>query len=246
MFVSIERAPVPPLVLTNQLLVRFDSVEIFWLVLTVTVLTVRVRPVEKVKADSLAFHVEAEEIYESAIAVPCQTQVPIVPTLVREEVTTVALRVVPERVPAGAMTAFPLAAVMRPLPLTVNDGIEVDEPKEPTFALTVAKVRALVLLAEPSKELHALVASPVSVPIVLGVVSAAAVVAVLAFPVKAPTKEVEVTEVSPARVVEVAPRAIFVLPTVREELARLAFAMAVPFQTPVVIVPRVVIEDCPT
>jgi hypothetical protein len=73
------------------------------------------------------------------------------------------------------MTAFPLAAVMRPFPLTVKEGIEVEEPKEPTLALTVARVVALVLLAVPSKEEPALVISPVSVPIVLAVCSAVAV-----------------------------------------------------------------------
>ena len=51
-FVSIESAPVPPDVLTNPLDVKFDRVAMFWLVLTVTVLVVRVRPVENVRGTS--------------------------------------------------------------------------------------------------------------------------------------------------------------------------------------------------
>ena len=73
--------------------------------------------------------------------------------------------------------------------------------------------------------------------------AASAKVTVPAFPVNAPTNVVEVTELSPASVVEVAPRDIFVEPMVTELLARFAFAIAVPFQTPVVIVPSVVIDD---
>jgi hypothetical protein len=44
-----------------------------------------------------------------------------------------------------------------------------------------------------------------------------------AFPVKAPTNEVEVTEVSPAKVVDEEPRDIAVVPMVREELASIVF-----------------------
>jgi hypothetical protein len=46
-----------------------------------------------------------------AIAVPFHTPEVIVPTLVREDETTVLLRVVPDNVPAGAITTFPEAAV---------------------------------------------------------------------------------------------------------------------------------------
>ena len=109
--------------------------------------------------------------------------------------------------------------------------------------LTVASVRAFVLLALPSKELPALVASPVIVPIVLAVVRA---VAVEALPVKAPINVVEVTEVSHASVVLVPPRDIEVEPIVIVLFAKLPLAIAVPFHTPVVIVPSVVIDDCPT
>jgi hypothetical protein len=49
-----------------------------------------------------------------AITVPFQTPVAIVPTLVKEEETTVAFKVVPERVPAGATTAAVEAVVNLP------------------------------------------------------------------------------------------------------------------------------------
>ena len=81
-----------------------------------------------------------------------------VPTEVREEAVTPEARVVPVRVPAGAMTAFPEAAVINPLPLTVKVGIEVEDPKDPTLPLTVARVVAV----EPSVSKVA-VKSPVRV-----------------------------------------------------------------------------------
>jgi hypothetical protein len=62
------------------------------------------------------------------------------PTVVIDDVTTLAASVVPVSVPAGAMTADDAAAVIRPLPLTVKLGIAVDEPNDPTLALTVANV----------------------------------------------------------------------------------------------------------
>ena len=77
-----------------------------------------------------------------AIVVPFQVPVPIVPTVVRLEVTTLEAKVVPVSVPAGATTAFVDAAVIRPLPLTVKLGIAVLDPKLPTFELTVASVKA--------------------------------------------------------------------------------------------------------
>ena len=42
---------------------------------------------------------------------PCQTPVPIVPTLVKDEETTVLFNVLPDNVPAGAITATLEAAV---------------------------------------------------------------------------------------------------------------------------------------
>jgi len=63
-----------------------------------------------------------------------------VPTLVRDDARTFAASVPPVSVPAGATTAFPLAAVINPFALTVNVGIEVEVPKLPTLLLTVASV----------------------------------------------------------------------------------------------------------
>jgi hypothetical protein len=77
-----------------------------------------------------------------------------VPSEVREEVTTFDARVVPVKVPAGATTAFVLAAVIKPLPFTVKLGIAVELPNDPVLELTVARVR----VAEPGP---AAVASPV-------------------------------------------------------------------------------------
>ncbi len=64
------------------------------------------------------------------------------PTEVSDDAVTPDASVAPVSVPAGATTALPEAAVIRPLALTVNDGIEVDEPNEPTLLLTVANVAA--------------------------------------------------------------------------------------------------------
>jgi len=95
-----------------------------------------------------------------AIAVPFHTPVVIVPTLVRDEETTFDANVVPVNVPAGATTEFVLAAVIRPLPFTVNEGIAVEEPKLPVFVFTVASVVAAVPLV---------VTSPLKFPLVIEV-----------------------------------------------------------------------------
>ena len=58
-------------------------------------------------------------------------------------------------------------------------------------------------------------------------VAVVALVAVLAFPVKAPTQVVEVTEVKPAKVVTVAPKATAVEPIVTLELVNAALGMLV-------------------
>src|SRR5579863_6705897 len=52
-----ESAPPPPLVLTNPLPVRLESVVMFWEVLTVTVPEVLVKPVENVRALCLLLNV---------------------------------------------------------------------------------------------------------------------------------------------------------------------------------------------
>ena len=79
--------------------------------------------------------------------------------------TTVALRVVPVRVPAGAITTLVPAAVIRPLPLTVKLGIAVLDPNEPVFEFTVARVVALpVEVTSPVK--LALVVTVPALPVI--------------------------------------------------------------------------------
>jgi hypothetical protein len=83
------------------------------------------------------------------MAVPFHIPEIIVPTLVSEEDTTVAFRVVPDKVPAGAITVLPPAAVIRPLALTVKLGMDVEDPNDPTLELTVASVVAKDPVPEP-------------------------------------------------------------------------------------------------
>src|ERR1700688_3969161 len=82
------------------------------------------------------------------------------PTLVRDEFTTPGARIEPVSVPAGAMTGFDPADVMRPLALTMKLGIEIDDPNEPTLELTVASVVAVapgpVPVTSPVSEVTAL------------------------------------------------------------------------------------------
>ena len=61
----------------------------------------------------------------------------------------------------------------------------------------------------------------------VALVAVVAVVALVALPDKAPTKVVEVTEVSPAKVVTVAPKATAVEPIVTLELTKAALGMLV-------------------
>ena len=77
-----------------------------------------------------------------AVNEPVTTSPEMVPRLVREELTTFEASVVPVSVPAGAITALPPAAVIKPLPLTVKFGIDVDDPKLPVLVFTVARVVA--------------------------------------------------------------------------------------------------------
>lgn len=102
-----------------------------------------------------------------------KTGAPAVPTLIASAAPTPVPSPVIE--PTAGVTVVLLAAVISPFALTVKVQAAVALPKEPTFALTVARVIAFVLLAEPSKELPALVASQVTVPIVLAVCRAVAV-----------------------------------------------------------------------
>lgn len=157
--------------------------------------TVAALPTEVTSPVRLAFVVTVAALPQilSAVAVPVRlvaviddgvppaqfntTGAPAVPTLIARAVPTPVPSPVIE--PTAGVTVVLLAAVIRPFALTVKVPAAVADPKDPTLALTVARVRAFVLLAEPSKLEPALVASPVIVPIVLGVARA---VAVQAFP----------------------------------------------------------------
>ena len=66
----------------------------------------------------------------------------MVPTEVSDEETTFDASVVPVNVPAGAITTLVEAAVIKPLPFTVNDGIAVELPNAPVLLFTVASVAA--------------------------------------------------------------------------------------------------------
>src|SRR5689334_14635988 len=89
-----------------------------------------------------------------------------VPTEVSDEAATPAASVVPVSVPAGATTALPEAAVMRPFALTVKVGIDVLDPNVPTLALTAAKVVAKDPVPEPvTSPIKVMVWSPVFVPL---------------------------------------------------------------------------------
>ena len=93
-----------------------------------------------------------------------------VPTDVKELAVTPFAKVEPDKVPAGAITSAVIIPVVNPFAFIVITGIAVDEPVVPAVA-TVANVNAFVLFAVPSKELPALVASPVVIPIVRAVVN---------------------------------------------------------------------------
>jgi hypothetical protein len=82
--------------------------------------------------------------------------------------------------PTDGVTVCEEIAVIKPFAFAVTVSEVVADPKDPTFEFTVARVKALVLFADPSKELPTLVASPVIVPIVRAVCN---VVAVPALPV---------------------------------------------------------------
>ena len=73
---------------------------------------------------------------------PFHAPLVIVPTVVRDEVTTFGASALPVNVPAGATTALVPAALINPFALTVKLGMAVDVPKLPALLLTVASVRA--------------------------------------------------------------------------------------------------------
>lgn len=88
-----------------------------------------------------------EAVKPLKLIVPLALRPARVPTDVKLLDTTVLLRVVPESVPAGAITALPEAEVTSPLLLKVKVGMEVEEPTVAPVA-TVASVAA----ADPGPE----------------------------------------------------------------------------------------------
>ena len=84
--------------------------------------------------------VAADGVVEIVPAVT--TRLAIVPKLVSEEAVTPEASVLPDRVPAGAITAAVVMLVVKPLALIVMTGIAVLDPVEPAEA-TVASVVAL-------------------------------------------------------------------------------------------------------
>jgi hypothetical protein len=109
-----------------------------------------------------------------------------------------------------------LPPIVRPVrvPTLVRD--DAVTPEFRVFPVRVPAAAVTVMLAEPSNE----------VPLI--VLAVARVVAVDALPVRAPTKDVEVTEERPAIVVAVPPSAIDVLPTVTVSVVRATVADAEP------------------
>ena len=74
----------------------------------------------------------------------------IVPSEVSEDAVTPDASVLPDNVPAGAITAAVVIEVVRPWAFIVTTGIAVDPPVVPAVA-TVARVPEAVTLLVPSK-----------------------------------------------------------------------------------------------
>ena len=134
----------------------------------------------------------------------------MVATPVKLEPVTVEFKLVPVKVSAFAMIFVEPADVNLPFSSTVKVGIEVAEPYVPEVTPEFAKVAAAVTFPEPSNVGLVYVTSPVKA-IVLPVAN---FVAVLALPVKAPVKSVELTETNPVTEVTVPPKVIVVDPNV--------------------------------
>ena len=80
-------------------------------------------------------------------APPRTTGAPADPTLAARAVATPVPR--PVILPTAGVIVVEMAAVIRPLALTVKIGAAVAEPNDPTFAFTVARVRTVEPLASP-------------------------------------------------------------------------------------------------
>ena len=73
---------------------------------------------------------------------------------------------VPSVMPSVEATAAVVTPVIKPFPLTVNTGIEVELPNVPVLEFTVASVKAVDTLLEPSIALNVAVASPVNATLI--------------------------------------------------------------------------------
>ena len=76
-----------------------------------------------------------------------RTGAPAEPVLIARAVAMPVPR--PVILPTAGVIVVELAAVIRPLALTVKVGAAVAEPNDPTFALTVARVKTVEPLASP-------------------------------------------------------------------------------------------------
>ena len=92
--------------------------------------------------------VEADGVVEMVPAVT--DRLAIVPRLVSDEPVTPAASVLPDNVPAGAITAAVVMLVVKPFAFIVTTGMAVLEPVTPAVA-TVASVPAAVTFPEPLK-----------------------------------------------------------------------------------------------
>jgi hypothetical protein len=114
--------------------------------------------------------------------------------------------------------------VLLPVP-PYNTGIGFPVQFDPAGIVVATIVATSTTLPVPLNATVGLVTSPVTEKFL----DVTRLVAVVALPVRAPTNVVEVTEVKPAKVVELAPNEIEVEPIVTAELARLALLIpAVP------------------
>ena len=141
-----------------------------------------------------------------------------VPTLVNEDEVTPEARVEPVNVSAAAGTV-PDEPSAIDVPFIVTDefsslSFEIDPASIALVTAVFAIVDVIETSADPLNE-----TDPVTFPVSEIVLAVCRVDAVLAFPVRAPVNEVDVTDVRPVIVVALDPSEIAVLPTVTPEFA---------------------------
>lgn len=193
-----------------------------------------------------------------------------VPTLVRLDAVTPLASVAPLNVPAAAVTviaavpskltpliaravasavavaALPVVLPLLPVMLPVMGAVTVSAAKVPTLVSddAVTPAASVAPLKVPAAAVTVIGAVPSKLtPLMARVVASA--VAVEALPVKAPKNAVDVTEVSPAIVVDVAPNAVEVEPIVIVELVNLAFDIE-PANIASVTTPDAIVVALPT